>query len=90
MKREGHVCIDKEAKWTHLSCPLFAQPNLNIFKSIKNLNIQMWLKVVKTIDIKYIKNPVRYLSVPVCKDGGSMNIKYMITSVYCTCHSKQI
>ena len=36
--------IDEEAKWTHLSCFLFAQTNLvdvDVFKHIKHLNIQM-------------------------------------------------
>ena len=32
---------------------------------------------------------VDHLRLLVCKDGGTRNIKYLITSVYCTCQSKK-
>ena len=47
MKRKRHVCIDKEAKWTHLSCSLLTQTNLNI-KIFSQIQKQNHLKIFES------------------------------------------
>ena len=67
MKREGHVCIDKEAKWTHLSCSLLTQTNLN---SVDLLDIEYcrpWIWLTQWYRHTWCYKYPKYLSVLVCE-----------------------